>query len=637
LVEGTNIHITKSGNEVIISADNGATGAVTQSELATATANLQTEIETVTGDVIDTVTSMIPAAQVQSDWTESDTSDPSYIQNKPSEKTLVEGENVHITASGDYIVISADGGQVTGDYVERDELEAVTAEVLDQATGAIPAQVQSDWTQTVTGDPSYIKHKPDTLPLVAGDNVTINEVNGEIVISAQGGVTGDFVETSELEAATADIQSEIESVTAQIPTGCVTEEELAAATATIPEDKVIKVDYGDNGNTFTTDEANAWRTSGKFVYLYVPEGASLPNNPPRGLTDYGPLILPLMHVGNWEARAYFIGIVDLEAFGQGKYIVELSYDKYGTNTGNTYWVGKYTKVVTESDLTNNYIPYAATGVYLPNSNFEIGSDGTAYKIDSPESYTLMTDWEGTYELQILADVVAGVYEFRVAGNTATYIKASGWGFPAELRNGVPLVNGRARVTFPNIGVDYQYTTIASYDSDNNQCYDTMQAYLVTPEVKSEYALKSDIQSVTGFVTEEELAAVTASIPSTDNLATKAEVAAATGDIQADVETVSSMITPELPVVGGTGIGITETSTEITIAVTGDYVTSAELATATAAVEADIPVVTGFATKSELTTGLNGKQSTLTGITDVQVVQSLPASPVATVLYLIPEA
>ena len=332
---------------------------------------------------------MIPEGQVQSDWTESDTSDPSYIQNKPSEKTLVEGDNVHITASGDYIVISADGGQVTGDYVERNELEAVTADVLDQATGAIPAQVQSDWTQTVTGDPSYIKHKPDTLPLVAGDNVTINEVNGEIVISAQGGVTGDFVETSDLEAVTAEIQTEIESVTAQIPTGCVTEEELAA--------------------------------------------------------------------------------------------------------------------------------------------------------------------------------------------------------------------------------------------------------------------------------------VTASIPSTDNLATKAEVAAATGDIQADIETVSSMITPELPVVGGTGIGITETSTEITIAVTGDYVSSAELATATAAVEADIPVVTSFATKAELSQAIGEVEAEIpstadlatkaevtaaintvtgmipdledlntAGITDIQIVNALPASPVATVLYLVRE-
>jgi len=293
LVEGTNIHITKSGNEVIISADNGATGAVTQSELATATANLQTEIETVTGDVIDTVTSMIPAAQVQSDWTESDTSDPSYIQNKPSEKTLVEGENVHITASGDYIVISADGGQVTGDYVEHDELEAVTADVLDQATGAIPAQVQSDWTQTVTGDPSYIKHKPDTLPLVAGDNVTINEVNGEIVISAQGAVTGDFVEQAELESVTADIQEEIETVSSMITpelpvvggTGIgitetsteitiavtgdyVTQNDLATATAQIPTDVVthaelatataeVEADIPDVSNLATKTEVTA--------------------------------------------------------------------------------------------------------------------------------------------------------------------------------------------------------------------------------------------------------------------------------------------------------------------------------------------------------------------------------------------
>lgn len=246
LVAGQNIAINEVNGEIVISAEGGQpTGDyVERDELENVTSQIESEIENVTSQIpsdvvthaeLEAATANIPA-QVQSDWTESDTSDPSYIQNKPSEKTLVEGENVHITASGDYIVISADGGQVTGDYVERNELEAVTADVLDQATGAIPAQVQSDWTQTVTGDPSYIKHKPDTLPLVAGDNVTINEVNGEIVISAQGGVTGDFVETSDLEAATAEIQTEIAAVTAQIPTGCVTEEELAAATAAVEAD-----------------------------------------------------------------------------------------------------------------------------------------------------------------------------------------------------------------------------------------------------------------------------------------------------------------------------------------------------------------------------------------------------------------
>lgn len=217
---------------------------------------LESELEAVTADVLQQATGAIPA-QVQSDWTESDTSDPSYIQNKPSEKTLVEGQNVHITASGDYIVISADGGQVTGDYVERAELEAVTADVLDEATGAIPAQVQSDWTQTVTGDPSYIKHKPDSLPLVAGDNVTIDEVNGEIVISAQGGVTGDFVETSELEAATAEIQSEIETVSSAIPE--------------LPEEEEVEFEELDLSDYATAADVSALESELESVTATIPE------------------------------------------------------------------------------------------------------------------------------------------------------------------------------------------------------------------------------------------------------------------------------------------------------------------------------------------------------------------------------
>ena len=59
----------------------------------------------------------------------------------------------------------------------------------------------------------------------------------------------------------------------------------------------------------------------------------------------------------------------------------------------------------------------------------------------------------------------------------------------------------------------------------------------------------------------------------------------------------------------------------------------------------IPDVSNLATKAEVTTAINTVTSMIpdlsdlntAGVTDIQVVQSLPASPVATVLYLIPEA
>lgn len=58
---------------------------------------------------INVITSTIPQAQVQSNWTETDSADPSYIQNKPEEINLVAGNNVSIVASGSDLIISASG------------------------------------------------------------------------------------------------------------------------------------------------------------------------------------------------------------------------------------------------------------------------------------------------------------------------------------------------------------------------------------------------------------------------------------------------------------------------------------------------------------------------------------------------
>lgn len=86
---------------------------------------------------IDTVSVMIQEAvsgipaQVQSDWTEDDSTDPSYIRNKPQEIALVAGENITITASGASAVISSTGGPVSG-YVTEQELATVSGDIVGQ-------------------------------------------------------------------------------------------------------------------------------------------------------------------------------------------------------------------------------------------------------------------------------------------------------------------------------------------------------------------------------------------------------------------------------------------------------------------------------------------------------------------------
>ena len=72
---------------------------VTEGELATAIDN-----------VIETVTGLIPEAQVQADWTEQDSTKVDYIKNKPVEKQLVPGDNIVITESATGVIISSTGG-----------------------------------------------------------------------------------------------------------------------------------------------------------------------------------------------------------------------------------------------------------------------------------------------------------------------------------------------------------------------------------------------------------------------------------------------------------------------------------------------------------------------------------------------
>lgn len=147
--------------------------------------------------------------QVQSNWTENDTTDPAYIQNKPTEKSLIAGQNVTITDTANGVRIDAAGGTFTqvqsnwnesdttspsyiqnkpdlSDYATDTELSNAV-DTLEQQIQSIPAQEQANWTESDSSDPSYIKNKPTEKNLVAGQNVTITDQGSSVVISAADG------------------------------------------------------------------------------------------------------------------------------------------------------------------------------------------------------------------------------------------------------------------------------------------------------------------------------------------------------------------------------------------------------------------------------------------------------------------
>ena len=136
-----------SGKVLTVSGSNVAswtslpdlTPYVTDTELSTILEGYQPELTagqniTITNNVI----SADAAPQLQSNWTENDSSSVQYIQNKPVEKSLVPGANISISEGPTEVTISAT---------------------------AAP-QVQADWTEDDSSAVSYIKHKP-TLAAVA--------------------------------------------------------------------------------------------------------------------------------------------------------------------------------------------------------------------------------------------------------------------------------------------------------------------------------------------------------------------------------------------------------------------------------------------------------------------------------------
>lgn len=92
--------------------------------------------------------------QVQADWTETDTSDPSYIQNKPTIPAAQVNSDWNASSGVSEILNKPSLATVatSGSYTDLSNTPSIPA-----------AQVQSDWSQSDNTQVDYIKNKP-TIP-----------------------------------------------------------------------------------------------------------------------------------------------------------------------------------------------------------------------------------------------------------------------------------------------------------------------------------------------------------------------------------------------------------------------------------------------------------------------------------------
>lgn len=586
------------------------------------------DVYNATVTAIEFVTAIIPEAQVQSNWTEEDTTDPAYILNKPTEKFLLEGDNIRIreTNEGVYIDAIVTAIPVVTGFTTNSDVYNATVTAVQLATSLIPEeQVQSDWNVTAIDSPAYIKNKPEileTLPIKAGDNISLEVDEGELVIAVTGEMgrtytAGDYV----------SIQNDIISVTG-----------VAAATA-IPDTEEVEFEE-INLNDYALASAIPEQVQSDWAATGVSDPDYIKNKPE---------ITPLIEGSNIHFTETAEGIMISASMPPA--------------SGTVTEVEVYNATVTAVQLATGQIPDVSDFVtedqvtaLLPDTEDvqfeEIDLSDYALASAIPDVTNLASKAE-VYNSVVtgvqlataqIPDVTGFATKAQVYNATVTAIDTvtsiipeaqvqSDWNVtaidsPAYIKNkpeifeNMPLKAGEGiGISIDNdeviVAVTAQYLTEipSTYATDTEVYNATVTAFnaatAVIPDSEdvtfeevnlSDYALASAIPDVSSFATDTEvynstvtaIAAVTANIPDVSDFATETEVYNAT---VTGIDAATGWVDAQ------------------------NYLTS---------------VPNTYATKSYVDSSVTGLQTKLTGINDVQVVASLPANPTSNTLYLIPE-
>ena len=421
---------------------------------------------------------------------------------------------------------------------------------------------------------------PPVVPLVAGDNVTITESNNQIVISAAGGQTytaGENVEISqENEISVPNVVHKSEAYT----------------------------EYSVTTSFEHSVPSSGWTAYERFLFSgtnqYLEYGAFGATSFRVALgSSYGTVSLdstPNLHIKLQPASSY----------GPNR----LSFDV--TNNGP----GIYATLQDPNNSIKAFIPWMlATGAVVSGKNYLLRSDTTSL---APTPF-VFTAVEGQEKLTGGSGILLNGNEISVdpdslpAGPTGPAGPAGAAGADGKSAYQVWLDQG-------NTGTEQDFLNslqgapgatgptgpTGAAGADGESAY---EIWLDQGNTGTEQDFLDSLQGATGPQGPQGIQGETGA---TGPQGIQGETGPAgpkgeTGDTGPAGP--AGTVPPGLNLTAGNNINITASGNNIVIGATG-LATTAQLA---------------------------GKQDTLTGITDVQVVQSLPASPVSTVLYLIPEA
>lgn len=381
----------------------------THSEVSAVSGNLVNYVNSVSGDLvnyvdsvsgdivnyvdesivsaIDVISGIIPEAQVQSNWTETDDTDPSYIQNKPVGVELVAGQNIGIFSDDTTITIAASGSDLS-DYATHSEVinsvtsvSSVLQNEIDAVSAAIPVVTGFATVDTVNTVSSILEQEIQTVSAAipdVSDYATHTEVNNAIT-AVTGLIPTDYVTHNEVSAVSGNLVNYVdESVVSAINviSGIIPEAQEQADWTETDNTEPSYIKNKPDLSVYTTHtEVSA------IASAYASGGGSAQVNSDWNATSGVAEIL------NKPAVSGLVAGQNISITASGSNYVISSTVTGGGGSGVNYNAGDHI------DITNDTISVTGITELVAGTNVTITMNGDSAVISSAGGQQVQADWD----------------------------------------------------------------------------------------------------------------------------------------------------------------------------------------------------------------------------------------------------